>query len=60
MTGLSLAYFSFRRNLPLTIRSALYPLIGERIHGPVGHVVDIFAVVATIFGVTTTLGLGAR
>lgn len=60
VTGLSLAYFSFRRNMPLTIRSALYPLIGERIHGPIGHIVDIFAVVATIFGVTTTLGLGAR
>lgn len=60
VVGLSLAYFSFRRNLPLTIRSALYPLIGDRIHGPAGHVVDIFAVVATIFGVTTTLGLGAR
>lgn len=60
VTGLSLAYFSFRRKLPLTIRSALYPLIGERIYGPVGHVVDIFAVIATIFGVTTTLGLGVR
>lgn len=60
VVGLSLAYFSFRRKLPLTIRSALYPLIGDKIHGPIGHAVDIFAVVATVFGITTTLGLGAR
>lgn len=59
VVGLSLAYFSFRRGLPLTIRSALYPLIGDRINGPIGHAVDIFAVVATVFGIATTLGLGA-
>jgi choline/glycine/proline betaine transport protein len=53
-----LAYFSFRQDLPLTIRSALYPLIGERIHGPIGHAVDIFAVLGTLFGVATSLGLG--
>ncbi|MFO7602346.1 MAG: choline BCCT transporter BetT [Gammaproteobacteria bacterium] len=58
VVGLSLAYFSFRHNLPLTIRSALYPLIGERIYGPIGHVVDIFAVLGTMFGVATSLGLG--
>ncbi|OKH88911.1 choline BCCT transporter BetT [Thalassospira sp. TSL5-1] len=56
--GMSLAYFSFRHNLPLTIRSALYPLIGERIRGPIGHTVDIFAVLGTMFGVATSLGLG--
>lgn len=56
--GLSLAYFSFRHNLPLTIRSALYPLIGNRIRGPIGHMVDIFAVLGTMFGVATSLGLG--
>jgi len=56
--GLSLAYFSFRHNLPLTIRSSLFPLIGERIHGPIGHTVDIFAVLGTMFGVATSLGLG--
>lgn len=56
--GLSLAYFGFRHNLPLTIRSALYPLIGERIHGPIGHAVDIFAVLGTMFGVATSLGFG--
>ncbi|MGY4803418.1 BCCT family transporter [Teichococcus aerofrigidensis] len=56
--GLSLAYFSYRHGLPLTIRSALYPLVGERIHGPIGHAVDIFAVLGTMFGVATSLGLG--
>jgi choline/glycine/proline betaine transport protein len=58
VVALSLAYFAFRHNLPLTIRSALYPLIGERIYGPIGHVVDIFAVLGTIFGVATSLGFG--
>jgi len=58
VVALALAYFSFRHELPLTIRSALYPLIGERIHGPIGHAVDIFAVLGTIFGVATSLGLG--
>ncbi|KAB7628278.1 BCCT family transporter [Alkalilimnicola sp. S0819] len=58
VVGLALAYFSFRHGLPLTIRSALYPLIGERIHGPIGHTVDTFAVLGTMFGVATSLGLG--
>ena len=58
VVGLSLAYFSFRRGLPLTIRSALYPLIGQRIFGPIGHAIDIFAVLGTMFGVATSLGLG--
>lgn len=57
LTGLALAYFSFRHGLPLSMRSALYPLIGERIHGPMGHVVDIFAILGTLFGIATTLGL---
>ena len=56
--GLALAYFAFRRGLPLTIRSALYPLIGRRIYGPIGHAIDIFAVLGTMFGVATSLGLG--
>ena len=56
--GLALAYFSFRQGLPLTPRSALYPLIGERIYGWPGHLVDIFAVLGTMFGVATSLGLG--
>jgi choline/glycine/proline betaine transport protein len=58
IVGLALAYFAFRRGLPLTIRSALYPLIGDRIYGPIGHAIDIFAVLGTMFGVATSLGLG--
>ena len=58
VVGLSLAYFSFRRGLPLTIRSALYPLIGERIYGPIGHAADVVAIVGTLFGVATSLGFG--
>ncbi|MGQ4273721.1 BCCT family transporter [Terrihabitans sp. B22-R8] len=56
--GLSLAYFSFRYNLPLTIRSGLYPLLGNRINGGLGDAVDILAVVSTVFGIATSLGLG--
>lgn len=56
--ALILGYFSYRHNLPLTLRSALYPLIGEKIHGPIGHAVDIFAIVSTVCGVATTLGFG--
>ncbi len=59
VVALVLAYFSFRHKLPLTLRSALYPLIGDRIYGWPGHLVDIFAVVGTVFGVATSLGLGA-
>ena len=58
VVALALAYFAYRHGLPLTIRSALYPLIGERIYGPIGHAVDIFAVVGTLFGVATSLGFG--
>jgi len=58
VVGLSLAYFGFRHGLPLTISSSLYPLIGDRIHGPLGKAVDIFAVFGTLFGVATSLGLG--
>ena len=58
LTGLSLAYFGFRKGLPLTLRSALFPLIGNRIYGPVGHAVDLLAVFGTVFGVATSLGLG--
>ncbi|QKT02631.1 choline BCCT transporter BetT [Ectothiorhodospiraceae bacterium 2226] len=59
VVALVLAYFAFRHNLPLAIRSALYPLIGERIHGPIGHAVDVFAILGTLFGVATSLGLGS-
>jgi choline/glycine/proline betaine transport protein len=58
IVGLALAYFGFRRGLPLTLRSALYPLIGERIHGGIGHAVDILAILGTLFGVATSLGFG--
>lgn len=58
VVGLALAYFAFRRGLPLTLRSSLFPLIGNRIHGPIGHAIDIFAVLGTMFGVATSLGFG--
>src|SRR3546814_9362712 len=58
VVGLALAYFAFRRGLPLTIRSSLYPLIGNRIYGPIGHAIDIFSVLGTMFGVATSLGFG--
>lgn len=57
--ALALAFFSFNCNLPLTLRSAFYPLLGERCWGWPGHVIDTFAVLATIFGLATSLGLGA-
>ncbi|MFA9460205.1 BCCT family transporter [Thiohalorhabdus sp. Cl-TMA] len=60
VVALSLAYFAYRQGLPLTLRSALHPLLGHRIHGTAGHLVDIFAVLATVFGVATTLGFGAQ
>jgi len=60
LVGLSLAYFSYRRNLPLTIRSALVPLFGKSLSGTLGHVVDIVAVVATVLGVSQTLGFGVN
>ena len=56
--GLALAYFSFRHDLPLTLRSALYPVIGDKIYGKWGNAVDIFAILGTMFGVATSLGLG--
>jgi len=58
VAGLAMAYFAYRKGLPLTIRSALYPILGDRIYGPIGHAVDLLGVFATIFGVATSLGLG--
>lgn len=58
IVAMILAYFSYRHGLPLTLRSALYPLIGDRIHGPIGHAVDIFAIIGTVLGVATSLGFG--
>lgn len=58
IVAIILAFFSYRHNLPLTLRSALYPIIGDKIYGPIGHAVDIFAVIGTLFGVATSLGYG--
>lgn len=58
VAGLCLAFFSYRRGLPLTIRSSLTPLFGKSLAGTLGHVIDIVAVVATILGVAQTLGFG--
>lgn len=58
LTGLALAFFSYRRGLPLTIRSGLTPLFGRSLSGGLGHVVDIVAVIATVLGVSVTIGFG--
>lgn len=60
IVGLALGYFSYRRGLPLTIRSALTPIFGKSLSGPVGHAVDVVAVVATVLGVSQTLGFGVE
>ena len=60
VAGLSLAFFSYRRGLPLTIRSSLTPLFGTALSGRLGHLIDIVAVVATILGVAQTLGFGVE
>ena len=60
MLGMCFAYFSFRKDLPLSIRSALYPIFGERIYGPIGHLADLLAVLGTVFGIATSLGMGAQ
>ena len=60
MVALSLAFFAYNKGMPLTIRSAFYPILGERCWGWPGHIIDTLAVVATIFGLATSLGLGAQ
>jgi BCCT family betaine/carnitine transporter len=60
VVGLSLAFFAYNKGLPLTIRSGFYPLMGERSWGWFGHIVDTLAVLATIFGLATSLGFGAQ
>ena len=60
VVGLSLAIFCYNKGLPLTLRSAFYPILGERVWRWPGHVIDTLAVFATLFGLTTSLGLGAR
>lgn len=59
IVGLSLGYFCFRHNMPLRPAAAFYPLIGHRVHGWIGHLIDILAVFGTLFGLATSLGLGA-
>ncbi|WP_152208713.1 BCCT family transporter [Marinobacter changyiensis] len=59
VVALALAFFAYNKGLPLSIRSAFYPLLGERVWGPIGNIIDIAAVFATIFGLATSLGLGA-
>lgn len=60
LVGLALAFFSFNKKLPLTFRSLFYPFLGERIHGWWGHSIDILSVMATLFGLSTSLGLGVQ
>ncbi|UTW05876.1 BCCT family transporter [Pseudomonas benzenivorans] len=60
IVALSLALFSFNKGLPLSIRSIFYPLLGERVWGWPGHIIDILAVLATLFGLATSLGIGAQ
>lgn len=59
IVALALALFTYNKGLPLTIRSAFYPIFGERIWGWTGHIIDILAVFATLFGLATSLGFGA-
>ena len=59
IVGLALAYFTFRRGMPNLISSAFYPLLGDRVNGPIGRSIDILAIFATLFGSATSLGLGA-
>lgn len=58
LPGLALGYFVYRRELPLRVSSAFHPVLGERIYGPIGWAIDTFAVVGTMFGVATSLGMG--
>ena len=58
LVGLALAYFTFNLKQPLSVRTIFYPLLGDKIYGFWGHVIDIVATVATLFGVATSLGLG--
>ncbi len=60
VVGLSLAFFCFNQGMPLTLRSAFYPLVGNRVWGPFGHFIDITAVLSTLFGLAVSLGYGAE
>ncbi|PKG43182.1 BCCT family transporter [Psychroflexus sp. MES1-P1E] len=60
LVGLALAFFTYSRGLPLTIRSVFYPFLGDKIYGIIGDIIDIFAVLATLFGLATSLGFGVQ
>ncbi|ENX57042.1 MULTISPECIES: BCCT family transporter [Acinetobacter] len=58
LAALAIAYFSFRKGLPFSLRSVLHPIIGDRIYGPIGHIVDILVIIITTFGISQTLAIG--
>src|SRR5690606_28199135 len=58
LLGISMGYYAYRWGMPLSIRAALYPLLGKRVKGPIGHGISILALVGTVFGVATTMGIG--
>jgi choline/glycine/proline betaine transport protein len=58
LLGMAMGYFAYRWGMPLSIRAALYPLLGKRVRGTAGNVIDIFALVGTVFGVATSMGIG--
>ncbi|NMR21492.1 choline BCCT transporter BetT [Cellulomonas fimi] len=58
LLGMAMGYFAYRWGMPLSIRAALYPLLGKRVRGPAGDAIDIFALVGTVFGVATSMGIG--
>ncbi len=60
LVGMALAFFAFNRKQPLAIRSVFYPVFGDRIHGLIGHIIDVLAVAATLFGLATSLGFGVK
>lgn len=60
VVGLALGFFAYNHELPFTVRSTFYPILGERVWGPIGDAIDILAVLATIFGLATSLGFGAQ
>ncbi|MBA3447651.1 MAG: BCCT family transporter [Pseudaminobacter sp.] len=60
VVGLAIAYFTYRKGLPTLISSAFTPLLGDRVNGPIGKTIDILAIIATLFGTATSLGLGAQ
>lgn len=60
LVGMALAFFTFNRGLPLTISSVFYPLLGRKVNGPIGKTINVLAVVATLFGLATSLGMGVQ